>query len=243
MADETTSTATSDQTATATTDAAATDATAAATADTASATDATTTAATDDLGTTALGGGEDDKAAATDGADKTGDQTATATVPEKYELTAPEGFEINADTLAAATPVFKELGLSNEQAGKLMPVAADFAKRLVEQRDQQFLGTILEQRKAWLSEAKADKDIGGANWDGTMQSAAKAFDALGFPKGSPLRVALDESGFGNHPELIRFAAKVGKAIGEDDFVRGDANAPVKAKTAEETFWPGQGPKA
>jgi hypothetical protein len=56
-----------------------------------------------------------------------------------------------------------------------------------------------------------------------------------------LRNALDESGFGNHPELIRLIAKVGKAIGEDsDFVRSDANAAVKPKSDAELFY---GPKA
>jgi hypothetical protein len=91
---------------------------------------------------------------------------AKAAVPETYELTVPEGFEkLDADAVAAATPVFKELGLSNEQANKLMPVAGEYAKRIVAERDQQFLGTILEQRKAWL-EMPADKEIGGQNWDG-----------------------------------------------------------------------------
>jgi hypothetical protein len=191
----------------------------------------------DDLGTTALGNGDD---AATDkGADK-GDTDKAAAVPETYELTVPEGFEkLDADALAAATPVFKELGLSNEQANKLMPVAGEFAKKIIAERDQQFLGTILEQRKTWLNDARADKEIGGTNWDATMQASARALDRLGFPKGSPLRSALDESGFGNHPEMIRLMARVGKAVGEDsDFVRSDANAAVKPKDDRELFYPG-----
>lgn len=180
----------------------------------------------------------DDNSTALGGGDPPADDAPqAAAVPETYELAVPEGFEKLDDTaVEAATPVFKELGLSNEQANKLVPVVADYAKRIVEQRDEQLMGTILEQRKTWLNDAKADKEIGGANWDATMQSAARALDRLGFPKGSPLRVALDESGFGNHPELIRFAAKVGKEIGEDaDFVRSDANTPVK-KTDEELFY-------
>jgi enoyl-CoA hydratase/carnithine racemase len=50
--------------------------------------------------------------------------------------------------------VFKELGLTNEQANKLMPVAGEFAKKIIADRDQQFLGQILDQRKAWLETAK-----------------------------------------------------------------------------------------
>lgn len=191
-----------------------------------------------DLGTTAVGNGDPTDPPA----DPDADPAPKPDVPEQYELKAPEGFEIDEASLEAATPVFKELGLSNEQADKLMPVAADFAKRLVEQRDQQFLGQILEQRKTWLNDAKADKEIGGANWDATMQASARALDQLGFPKGSPLRAALDESGFGNHPEMIRLMAKVGKAIGEDsDFVRSDANTSVK-KSPEEILYPNDIPQ-
>lgn len=184
--------------------------------------------ATEELGATALGGGEE-----------VAEEAAEApAIPETYELTPPEGFEkLDADALAAATPVFKELGLSNEQANKLMPVAGEFAKKIVAERDQQFLGQILEQRKGWLESAKADEEIGGAKWDESLQSSARALDRLGFPKGSPLRVSLDESGYGNNPELIRLMARVGKAIGEDsDFVRSDANAQVKKSDAE-LFYP------
>lgn len=186
-----------------------------------------------DLGTTALGGGDP----ADPAADPAGDPAPV--VPETYELAAPEGFEkLDPEAVAAATPVFKELGLSNEQANKLMPVAGEFAKKIIAERDQQFLGQILDQRKAWLETARADAEIGGNNWEGTMRDAARFLDQMGAVKGSALRVALDDSGFGNHPELIRVLAKGGKAIGEDtDFVRGDAAAAVKPKSDAELFYP------
>jgi hypothetical protein len=186
--------------------------------------------ADDGLGTTALGNDPADPPADDPDAGK------KAEVPEAYELATPEGFEkLDETAVAEATPVFKELGLSNEQANKLVPVAASFAKRIVEDRDQQLMGTILEQRKDWLETAKKDPEIGGTHWDGTISSAAKALDQLGFPKGSPLRVALDDSGFGNHPEMIRLMSKVGKAIGEDaDFAR--ATTGKDKKTDAEIFY-------
>jgi hypothetical protein len=167
-------------------------------------------------------------------------ETAKEGPPETYELTPPEGFEkLDPDAVAAATPVFKELNLTNEQANKLMPVAGEFAKKIIAERDQQLLGEVAATRKNWLEEAKADPEVGGANWDTSLEAAAKAMDSLGFPKGSPLRNYLNESGAGNHVEMIRLMAKVGKAIGEDmDFVRGNQNSAVK-KTDEELFY---GPK-
>lgn len=222
MADEANSTTTSEQTteATAQTEGAATE------------TAATETASTETAETTALGGaGETTEAGETEGTE------VKSEAPETYELATPEGFEkLDEEAVAAATPVFKELGLTNEQANKLVPIAANMAKKIVSDRDQQLLGNIAEQRKEWLETAKKDPEIGGGNWDASLGSAAKALDTLGFPKGSPLRNLLDESGLGNHPEMIRAFAKVGKAIGEDsDFVRGEQNASVQ-KTDAELFY-------
>jgi hypothetical protein len=172
-------------------------------------------------------------AAPTEG-EESGEAAAT---PEKYELTAPEGFTLDQEAVDTATPVFKELGLTNEQAQKLMPVAADFAKRIGDRLTGDLLGKVSEERKAWLETSRSDQEIGGANWDQSLTVAAKAMDQLGFVKGSPLRNILDESGLGNHPEMIRAFVRVGKAIGEDaNFVRPEHNASVK-RTDAELFYP------
>ena len=164
-------------------------------------------------------------------------------VPEAYELEAPGGFAIDPQALAAATPVFKELGLSNEQANKLMPVAAKFAAGLSDKLNAQILNQVRADRKAWLDTAMADREIGGANWKQTLAKGAFALDNLGFPKGSPFRVLLDESGLGNHPEMIRAWAKVGRAIGEDgDFVRGTGGTSSR-RDAAETLYPNDAPRA
>lgn len=144
---------------------------------------------------------------------------AAAEVPETYELTL-EGVTLDEAMIAEATPVFKELGLSNDQANKLMPVAQKFAEQIGNAHNQQILDGVAKERKAWLDTAKADPEIGGQNWDANLVTAAKALDSLGFNKGSPFRALLDDSGLGNHPEMIRAFVKIGKAIGEDsDFVR------------------------
>ena len=164
-------------------------------------------------------------------------------VPEAYDLEAPGGFTIEPAALAAATPVFKELGLSNEQANKLMPVAAKFAAGLSDKLNAQILSQVRADRKAWLDTAMADQEIGGAHWKQTLAKGAFALDNLGFPKGSPFRVLLDESGLGNHPEMIRAWAKVGRAIGEDgDFVRGAGTMQARRDTAE-TLYPNDAPRA
>jgi hypothetical protein len=215
----------------------------------------TAAVATDAVETTALGGAGEE-AAATAGAE--GDKAATegttegakegdaakegegdkegeakAGPPDAYELTAPEGMALDKESLDAAAPVFRELGLSNEQAQSLMPVAGKFAQKIADGLNQQILTQVVAERKGWREAAEKDPEIGGANWDKSIATAAQGLDRLGFPKGSPLRNLLDESGLGNHPDMIRAWARVGKAVGEDsDFVRPEQNASVKKSDAE-----------
>ncbi len=187
-----------------------------------------------DLDPTALGG---DFA---DGADALDD--ITPGIPDSYQLTAPEGLTLDAQAIEAATPMFRELGLSNDAANKLMPVAAQFAQGITEKINQQIISQVQTERKAWLDSARADPEIGGAHWNRTIATAASALDSLGLARGSPFRVLLDESGLGNHPEMIRAFAKVGQAIGEDnDFTRG-SRAPITRKGAAETLYPDDAPK-
>ena len=186
----------------------------------------------DDSDDTALGGGKKpadpaDPDAPADPADPADPEPPAHVVPEAYELTAPEGLTIDADLLAEATPIFKEAGLSNDQAQAILPAA----KSLMEKTQQATIQTMIDggnqQRKSWLDAAKADEQIGGNKWDASLDSAGKALDALGHPEGSEFRTALNETGFGNHPEMIRIFARLGQMVGEDgDFVRGDAGAPV-----------------
>ena len=222
---------------------------------------ATETAATNDAApveTSALGGagdtaaaGEADKAAAEaatkDGADKGegGDtkevEAAKADVPEAYDLAAPEGFTIDAKDVELATPVLKEIGLSNEAANKLVPVMAQVVQNRFDALQAQQLQQVADWRKERFEEARNDPEIGGAKWDESIALAAKALDQFGAPKGSPFRNALDESGWGNHVEMVRMFTKIGRAIGEDTFTRADAGAPVKDTAT--VLYPNDTPKA
>jgi len=181
----------------------------------------------DDADESALGGKAKESEAGDDAGDDAPAEADAPVVPEAYDLTAPEGMTIDPALLEEATPIFKEIGLSNEAANKVLPLAQSLMTKSHEAAVQSMIDAGAQQRKAWLDEAKADPEIGGAKWDATLHSAAKALDALGYPEGAPFRAALTETGFGNHPEMIRVMAKVGAMVGEDgDFVRADAGTAV-----------------
>lgn len=177
----------------------------------------------DDSDDTALGGKKPDAPA--DPADPNAQPAHV--IPEAYELTAPDGMTIDADLLTEATPIFKEAGLSNEQAQAILPAAKSLVEKTQQATVQNLIDAGNQQRKAWLDAAKADEQIGGAKWDASLDSAGRALDALGHPVGSEFRNALNETGFGNHPEMVRIFARLGEMVGEDgDFVRADAGAKV-----------------
>ncbi|WP_341896463.1 hypothetical protein [Sphingobium sp. YR657] len=183
----------------------------------------------DDSDETALGGGKKPDADPDKPADAPADpdDAPAHVVPEAYELTPPEGLTIDADLLAEATPIFKEAGLSNDQAQAILPAAKSLMEKTQNATVQALIDSGNQQRKAWLDAAKADEQIGGNKWDASLASSAKALDALGHPEGSDFRKALNETGFGNHPEMIRIFARLGEMVGEDgDFVRADAGAKV-----------------
>lgn len=127
--------------------------------------------------------------------------------PEKYEFTPPEGQELDANALAVFEPIAKELGLSQEQAQKLVDIYPQ-----IQQQQAEAWG---KQVADWGEQVKADKEIGGDKFNASVGAAQRALDQFG---NTELREYLNASGLGNHPALVRFCAKVGKAMAEDTFV-------------------------
>jgi hypothetical protein len=136
--------------------------------------------------------------------------------PEAYSFTAPEGHEFDPHTLAAFSDVAKELNLPQESAQKVLD---KMGPAMAEKQAAQ-----MEQATAeWASSSSSDKEFGGAALEQNMDVAKKALDAFGTPE---LRTLLNETGLGNHPEIIRVLYRAGKAISEDTFVgRAGGNAP------------------
>ncbi len=149
-----------------------------------------------------------------------------AGLPDAYALDMPEGFTLDGDTLAEADPVFREMGLSNDAAQKLVPVAAGFGRRMfdagLKQAGDRLMSDAATTRREWADAFEADPEFGGPNRARTLSEAARAFDHYGLKAGEGLRQLLDESGLGNHPDLIRFVAQIGRDLGEGSFERGDA---------------------
>ena len=152
--------------------------------------------------------------------------------PETYaDFTLPDEMDINQPLLDAALPTFKELGLSQIQAQKLI----DTYSGQIQADAKASSDSYNQITKDWVDEAKNDKEIGGENFDENVGLAKRAIDKYGTPK---LVEVLNQTGLGNHPEFIRLLTRVGKLIAEDD-PGGDQAPPKTDLTPAEILYPDQ----
>lgn len=133
----------------------------------------------------------------------------TDSAPESYaDFDVPEGTTVNTEMLEAFTPAFKELGLTQEQAQGLVNIQS----QQVQAQQQAQYDAFTQQIEEWGTTAKNDPEYGGDKFEESAGFAQKAVNELGTPE---LKEALDSSGMGNHPEMIRLMTRIGRMMGED----------------------------
>lgn len=130
--------------------------------------------------------------------------------PEKYSaFILPEGYEANELVLQEATGIFKDLGLSQSQAQKLV----DFYSKVSSDAADAGVRLWQETQTAWKDEVKSDPVIGGQKLGPVMATINKAINGLGDATLiSGFREAMNITGAGNNPAFIRafyaFATKL-----------------------------------
>ncbi len=145
---------------------------------------------------------------------ETQQEESKSVIPETYSFKDKEGNVIPTEQTAQYSEVFKKAGLTAEQAQQLFDAyhSANF------DFNQKLSAAINEQADTWYKQVLADKELGGQNYNTTKLDIGRAMDRFGTPE---LRRFLNDSQLGFHPELVRFVAKIGKALGNDhDFVTG-----------------------
>lgn len=151
--------------------------------------------------------------------------------PEKYEdFKLPDGVEIDKTQLESFLPLAKELNLSQDQAQKLIDFQAGNVKAAAEKQVADW-NKLLETR---LSEAKADKEIGGANFEQTVADARVFLKQFGTPA---LQEYLNTAEAASHVEVIRAFAKAGRALADDKFVPASGGGAAQPKSLAERLFP------
>lgn len=142
-------------------------------------------------------------------------QEAAPQEQEYGEFSLPEGLRIDEAAFNDFAPLAKEFGLTQEQAQKLVDVAAGLVDRTTKTAEGVHADTI----KKWADDSRNDAEVGGKDFDANLGIALTAIDKFGDDE---LKQILDASGFGNHPAVVRLFCRVGKAASNDTFVSGSA---------------------
>lgn len=149
----------------------------------------------------------------------------------KLEFKAPEGVTLDQGLLDQFVPLAQELKLDQPNAQKIVDLYANVVKGQNEAWNK--------TQADWVNAAKADKEIGGTNFDSSLKAAKIVLEQFGTPA---LTEALNKFGFGNHPEVVRIFAKIGKAMGEDTIKTGKAGEAPREKSLADRLY-GDKPKA
>lgn len=153
-----------------------------------------------------------------------------------YKPNLPNG--VNEEVFAEALPVFKELGLSPEQADKIMPIA----DKLVQQTVGKVLTDISDQCHAGydsvMADLKADRSFGGKNFEQTVSQINNLLTKYGDEK-TPAQfheamTALSgwENGTESVKSLFISLSKMAKDAADDTLILGGT------KKQEPTYYPG-----
>lgn len=140
------------------------------------------------------------------------DSTTTSPVgaPDKYEFTPPDGAELDPKTIESATAVFKELGLTQAQANKLVEFQfardAEIAKKPAEVYNQ--------MRADWREAVEKDPQIGGQKLDETRAEIGKAIATLPAPLQKDFKDAMNLTGAGDNPAIVKAFLAFAKSVNE-----------------------------
>jgi hypothetical protein len=149
--------------------------------------------------------------------------------PEKYDLKLPDGSHFDAKALERTAAFAREQGLNNEEAQALL------------EREHEVVSTYAQDQKAmmdqrvgeWLVDAKADKEIGGEAFNANAELAKRVVERYGT---EAFKKALNDTGLGNHPELVRVFVRIARSMSEDQLVIPKAAGGMK-KAPEDVFYP------
>jgi hypothetical protein len=126
------------------------------------------------------------------------------------KLKTPDG--VDAKVADPYVAVAKKHGLKGEAAQEFFDLALKAGTESRTTYEKEVADTWAKEKDAWLTEAKTDKEIGGAKFDESVALANKAVMKFG---GQELLMVLVQSGIGRRKEVIAAFAKIGRSVSED----------------------------
>ena len=136
------------------------------------------------------------------------------TSPESYVLDLPN-FQGSPEDLAFVTEMAQQSGLPAKEASEFL-------------RRSEIYQNILQEKtaEAWAEASRTDPEFGGAQFDANLAVAKRGYNMFASDE---LKSLLEQTGYGNHPEVLRVFHKIGKMMGEDNIVGGGASSSFDAR--------------
>lgn len=146
-----------------------------------------------------------------------GEKAQADTPPEPYALDfGVYGENVDAGEAQFLSQIAQESGADAAAASKLV-------------QDLTLWGQVKheQQVKAWEEASRNDPDFGGEKLQENLAIANRALEAYD-PQGE-IRAMLAETGYGNHPALVRFFLAIGRDLSPDRMVGGGHNSGGDAR--------------
>lgn len=168
---------------------------------------------------TPLGGAEEAKSNTTDG---------DGAVPEVYEFEPPDNFAIHQDDLKKYQDIAREAKLTQAQFEAVTKHGIDYLQREIAQREE----AQAQQHVAWQAEVLDNREFGDGKslHPAVRQNVARVIDTYG---GDALKEALNATGAGNHPAIVKLFNDIGKSM--DAAMNPDKGKPVKNFESNQPF--------
>lgn len=153
-------------------------------------------------------------------------------VPDTYAaFKAPENYTLDQKVVEAALPVFKELGLTQDQAQRLVDLQTAREIELAKAPAD----TMTAMRTDWRAKVAADPEMSKAvNGDKTGLDAVKldigrALTHLPADLQADFKAAMDLTGAGDHPAFVKAMWKFASLLGEGKHVTAGGPSPAGQK--------------
>ena len=153
-----------------------------------------------------------------EGAEKpAGDDKPEDKAVEYGDFKIAEQLQVDEETLGLAKATFREMGLTQEQAQKLI----DLQNNLALKQDATLTKTVeAETQKLidkWEAAVRADEELGGADLGEKMKIARSAATKLGC---EDALMVISEARLSSNPAILRLLYRAGMALSEGAYVQG-----------------------
>ena len=157
-------------------------------------------------------------------------KTDAPVVPETYAaFKAPDNYTLDPAAIAEAAPIFKELGLTQDQAQRLVDAQIKREIALAKAPDK----AVTDLRNQWRGQVEADADLratvdknsGKTGMDAVKINIARTLAVLPVDLQVEFKDAMNLTGAGDHPAFVKAFNKLAAFVTEGSHVTGAGPSP------------------